>query len=135
MSNVPLFVWPVGPIINTEPIRYVVNKTDHDLVVDALREQNRVLKEAVIWALGYHDFRERQEGEGPYWWRRELMHRSGLTQGDLDQAMRLDETAEQLTDIMLQHKKKAALTATSQPVSKKGDYSHHPAFDEYGEHR
>ena len=29
----------------------------------------------------------------------------------------------------------AALTATSQPVSKKGDYSHHPAFDEYGEHR
>ena len=43
MSNVPLFVWPVGPIINTEPIRYVVNKTDHDLVVDALREQNRVL--------------------------------------------------------------------------------------------
>ena len=43
MSNVPLFVWPVGPIINTEPIRYVVNKTDHDLVVEALREQNRVL--------------------------------------------------------------------------------------------
>lgn len=79
-----------------------------------LREQNRVLREAVIWALGYHDFRERQEGEGPYWWRRELMHRSGLTQGDLDQAMRLDETAEQLTDIMLQHKKKAALTATIQ---------------------
>ena len=29
----------------------------------------------------------------------------------------------------------AALTATSQPVSEKGDYSHHPAFDEYGEHR
>ena len=28
-----------------------------------------------------------------------------------------------------------ALTATSQPISKKGDYSHHPAFDEYGEHR
>ena len=47
MSNVPLFVWPVGPIINTEPIRYVVNKTDHDLVVDALREQNQVLREAL----------------------------------------------------------------------------------------
>ena len=31
--------------------------------------------------------------------------------------------------------KPAALTATSQPVSEKGDYSHHPAFDEYGEHR
>ena len=51
MSNVPLFVWPVGPIINTEPIRYVVNKTDHDLVVDALREQNRVLWEALRQAL------------------------------------------------------------------------------------
>jgi hypothetical protein len=30
---------------------------------------------------------------------------------------------------------KAALTATSQPTSKKGDFPHHPAFDEYGEHR
>ena len=48
MSNVPLFVWPVGPIINTEPIRYVVNKTDHDLVVDALREQNRVLRSNLV---------------------------------------------------------------------------------------
>ena len=29
----------------------------------------------------------------------------------------------------------AALTATSQPVRQKRSYSHHPAFDEYGEHR
>ena len=30
---------------------------------------------------------------------------------------------------------RAALTATSQPVRQKRSYSHHPAFDEYGEHR
>ena len=29
----------------------------------------------------------------------------------------------------------AALTATSRPVRQKRSYSHHPAFDEYGEHR
>ena len=105
-----------GMIIPVADVYGPNRKADAELIASApqLREQNRVLAEAVIWALGYHDFRERQEGEGPYWWRRELMHRSGLTQGDLDQAMRLDETAEQLTDIMLQHKKKAALTATSQ---------------------
>ena len=46
MSTIPLFVWPLGPVINTEPVRYVVNKVDHDRVVDTLREQNRVLAEA-----------------------------------------------------------------------------------------
>ena len=44
MSTIPLFVWPLGPVINTEPVRYVVNKVDHDRVVDTLREQNRVLR-------------------------------------------------------------------------------------------
>ena len=102
MSNVPLFVWPVGPIINTEPIRYVVNKTDHDLVVDALREQNRVLDGALRLVLES--------------WVNGRKVRDGIGQEVL-------VTME------------AALTATSQPVSKKGDYSHHPAFDEYGEHR
>ena len=33
------------------------------------------------------------------------------------------------------HIAQAALTATSQPVRQKRSYSHHPAFDEYGEHR
>ena len=45
MSTIPLFVWPLGPVINTEPVRYVVNKVDHDRVVDTLREQNRVLRQ------------------------------------------------------------------------------------------
>ena len=47
MSTIPLFVWPLGPVINTEPVRYVVNKVDHDRVVDTLREQNRVLRKAL----------------------------------------------------------------------------------------
>ena len=50
MSTIPLFVWPLGPVINTEPVRYVVNKVDHDRVVDTLREQNRVLREALYQA-------------------------------------------------------------------------------------
>lgn len=48
MSTIPLFVWPLGPVINTEPVRYVVNKVDHDRVVDTLREQNRVLRSNLV---------------------------------------------------------------------------------------
>ena len=48
MSTIPLFVWPLGPVINTEPVRYVVNKVDHDRVVDILREQNRVLRSNLV---------------------------------------------------------------------------------------
>ena len=48
MSTIPLFVWPLGPVINTEPVRYVVNKVDHDRAVDTLREQNRVLRSNLV---------------------------------------------------------------------------------------
>ena len=48
MSTIPLFVWPLGPVINTEPVRYVVNKVDHDRVVDILREQNRVMRSNLV---------------------------------------------------------------------------------------
>jgi hypothetical protein len=37
------------------------------------------LAAAIVWALGYTDFRSRREGEGAYWWRTELADRSGLT--------------------------------------------------------
>lgn len=40
------------------------------------------LKEAIVWALGYTDFRERQNGEGAYWWRKELREKSGMTHAD-----------------------------------------------------
>jgi len=37
------------------------------------------LKKAVLWALGSEsDFKQRKEGEGAYWWRKELRKRAGL---------------------------------------------------------
>ena len=50
----------------------------------ALRAENARLREAVVWALGYTDFRAREHGEGPYWWRVELRLRSKLTGEQID---------------------------------------------------
>ena len=50
----------------------------------ALRAENERLREAVVWALGYTDFRAREHGEGPYWWRVELRLRSKLTGEQID---------------------------------------------------
>lgn len=36
------------------------------------------LMAAIRWALGETDFRPREPGEGPYYWRRELAARAGL---------------------------------------------------------
>ena len=100
MSNVPLFVWPVGPIINTEPIRYVVNKADHDLVVDALREQNRVLRQALLKVKPELYCMDKQ------------LIASGYKRGaSVADAMRSLE---------------AALTATSQPVPPYKEWCRHP---------
>ena len=52
--------------------------------LDALRAENARLREAVVWALGYTDFRAREHGEGPYWWRVELRLRSKLTGEQID---------------------------------------------------
>ena len=98
MSNVPLFVWPVGPIINTEPIRYVVNKTDHDLVVEALREQNRVLR------LALEPFAKVAEAIGGQVWVQYLWVQSRQNPKD-----NVYISAEHVRAA------KAALTATSQP--------------------
>jgi len=42
-----------------------------------LNEYQR-MKNAIRWALGYTDFRARQEGDGPYYWRKELGKRARL---------------------------------------------------------
>lgn len=57
-----------------------VRETD----MTALRDENARLREAVVWALGYTDFRAREHGEGPYWWRVELRLRSKLTGEQID---------------------------------------------------
>ncbi len=54
----------------------------------AAAEQNERLRLAIRWALGYEqhdgtDFRERQPGEGAYWWRKELRTRTGLSDEDI----------------------------------------------------
>lgn len=54
----------------------------HKLVrtMGKLRRKNARLLEAVLWALGESDtFTPRAEGDGQYWWRKELRRRAGLT--------------------------------------------------------
>lgn len=44
----------------------------------ALKKENARLRSSIRWALGYTNFRPRNEGEGAYWWRSELRKRSGI---------------------------------------------------------
>lgn len=46
-------------------------------------DENKRLKESIHWALGYSDFKERYENKGQYYWRKELLERSGMTNEDL----------------------------------------------------
>lgn len=41
----------------------------------AISDQNGRMREIFAWLQGYSDFPERKEGEGAYWWRRELNRR------------------------------------------------------------
>ena len=48
----------------------------------AAKEREETLISAIAWALGGNgDFRPREENDAPYYWRRELRERSGLTWG------------------------------------------------------
>ena len=49
-----------------------------------LRDERDRLARAIVWALGYTDFRAREPGEGPYWWRIELRLRAKLTGEQID---------------------------------------------------
>ena len=62
----------------------VVSKSDHDLAMQTLRDERDRLAGAIVWALGYTDFRAREYGEGPYWWRTELRLRAKLTGEQID---------------------------------------------------
>lgn len=65
---------------------YVARQSLRDMLDEnqTLRAENARLREAVVWALGYTDFRAREHGEGPYWWRVELRLRSKLTGEQID---------------------------------------------------
>ena len=58
----------------------VLNETTTALRASAEREKR--MAQAIVWALGYTDFRGREEGEGAYWWRKELSTRAGLSDAD-----------------------------------------------------
>lgn len=48
--------------------------------VKRLTEEKEGLEKALNWALGVAgDFRLREDGEGAYWWRKELAERAGLS--------------------------------------------------------
>lgn len=47
--------------------------------LSAARETIARMHGAIEWALGYTDFAPRAEGQGAYWWRKELRARSGFT--------------------------------------------------------
>jgi uncharacterized coiled-coil protein SlyX len=47
---------------------------------DALQAENERLTAAIIWALGYTDFGcHKPDNAKPFWWRKELRERSGIT--------------------------------------------------------
>ena len=67
------------------------------LVAAAKREAGQAaeierLRDAINWALGSNgDFRPREPGEGPYWWRKEL---SARTAADAARAQKGEEDAD-----------------------------------------
>ena len=46
--------------------------------LEEARRDSRRLESAIRWALGETDFRARKQGEGAYWWRKELRARAAM---------------------------------------------------------
>ena len=59
-------------------------EVDVVLLRDDLDAERDRLARAIVWALGYTDFRAREQGEGAYWWRTELRLRAKLTGEQID---------------------------------------------------
>lgn len=78
MSEPKRWLWPIG--VNP---KYVVLASDYD----ALRDEVARLRGVIVWALGYTDFRAREEGDPPYWWRTELVLRAKLTGEQIDEVL------------------------------------------------
>lgn len=72
MSEARRFIWPLGPVANDEPTRWVVNATDYD----ALREDVARLREALERIAKYGD-----NGICPYGCDTPHIAKAALTQG------------------------------------------------------
>lgn len=58
------------------------NRTDE---IDRLRAENERLREAIFWACGVNGtFRLREDGEGQFWWRKELRELAGISGEELN---------------------------------------------------
>lgn len=60
---------------------YVTEEYFDEVVAEKDAEIER-LRATIVWALGYTDFSPREEGDKPFWWRKELREKSGLTPED-----------------------------------------------------
>lgn len=74
--------WEPAPVADLKALQRIaadetVRGEDRTEIAHALEELKRY-RSAVKWALGYTNFRPRAEGEGAYWWRRELSARVSL---------------------------------------------------------
>lgn len=52
---------------------------NHAPALFSLARRAETLEKAVVWALGYTSFPARPRGGPPYWWRKELRERAGLS--------------------------------------------------------
>jgi hypothetical protein len=65
--------------------------SQREALIYAMSLRLEQMREAILWANGERDdFPARKDGQGPYWWRKELMRRSALSTppGELAREMR-----------------------------------------------
>lgn len=59
-------------------------RTTYESICNRMKAEHQKRLEAIHWALGVNgEFRTRGEDEGPYYWRNELLERSGITGDEL----------------------------------------------------
>ena len=57
----------------------IASREDLEEILMAMETENMKFRSAIEWALGKNgEFPARDEGDPPYWWRKELGNRAGL---------------------------------------------------------
>ena len=119
------------PPVSWEEQQYLTVKREND----ALREQNRVLASLLAKAQPHvcSALCPSVKRDGDLWTHKDLC-------AHMEAALTATSQPEPCTNHFSDGSKifpsrDCCKPATSQPVRQKRSYSHHPAFDEYGEHR
>jgi hypothetical protein len=63
------------PCVNCEKGDRFEAKNPPKTYADGIAQGRREAADIFEWLLGYTDFRQREQGEGAYWWRKELRNR------------------------------------------------------------